>query len=136
MLRETHPEYFASPEFRRRTKMSRLRLRAGLFVKRDKQRMEIIARYSNGTMKCAWCGYNNPKALVLDHVNDDGSVFRKSYGRRMSGIEQIIRAENRGMEVKEQLQVLCANCNVIKEYERKMRLRLNNPDYVELCGRN
>jgi hypothetical protein len=134
-FRETHPEYYGARKRCPRAKEDKRRTQARGFLKRDLRRIEIITKYSNGLMCCNQCGYSNVKALVLDHVNDDGYLFRmKNGGRPMSVFDQVERAESKGEQITERLQVLCANCNVLKEVERKLRKRLDNPYYRGISG--
>lgn len=92
---------------------------------RDALKIKVIGHYSSGTGKCAHCGFDNIDALCLDHINDDGAAERKRM--KISG-----RTYNGGARSYEKLhalgfppgyQVLCANCNMIKEIKRKRRNR-------------
>ena len=76
-----------------------------------------IAFYSNGTMKCRQCGFSDMRALQLDHVADDGAKDRK---RVSAGFNFYCDVKKRGYPPG--LQVLCANCNWIKEVERRAAL--------------
>jgi len=65
-----------------------------------------------GGYKCNSCGFDDPRALQLDHINNDGHEKRKSC--RESGetlYNRIIETKGKGF------QVLCANCNWIKKAE-------------------
>lgn len=68
--------------------------------------------------KCARCGYDaDVRALVIDHINNDGNIHRKVHRpgqvAYMRDIEKSIDArENR-------FQILCANCNTIKAQEER-----------------
>lgn len=73
-----------------------------------------IAFYSNGSMQCSGCGFADIRALQLDHINDDGAAYRK----------KVTGGQNTYWDLKKRgyppgLQVLCANCNTIKEAERR-----------------
>lgn len=85
-------------------------------------KLAAIAYYSNGTMACAHCGYNaDVDALCLDHINNDGAEHRKELGcssRGTSGGSTLYeRLKAKGWMPN--LQVLCFNCNTIKELRRK-----------------
>lgn len=73
-------------------------------------RGRVIAAYGG---KCCKCGFADPRALHVDHVNGDGGKERK--GRSPAGIMRRIVKE--GFPPKYQL--LCANCNTIKMYENR-----------------
>lgn len=82
----------------------------------------VLSHYSNGTMECAICGYNeNIDALCLDHVNNNGAEHRKSLGCSSRGNSggTTIYERLKALGWQEGLQVLCYNCNSIKELERK-----------------
>lgn len=86
---------------------------------RDKVRLEVFTHYAkDGKIECK-CGFNNIDALSLDHIKNDGAEHRKgTSGSKVGGINfyKYIRAHG----YPDDLQILCMNCNVIKE---KIRLR-------------
>ena len=65
---------------------------------------------------CAKCGFNDHRALQIDHINGDGKEERIKYGGRSRNkwyeavVESLRNCENR-------YQLLCANCNWIKRAE-------------------
>ena len=61
--------------------------------------------------RCSKCGFNDPRALQIDHVNGNGHIELKTLGTRRIN-EKIGRGETEGY------QLLCANCNWIKRVER------------------
>lgn len=89
---------------------------------RFKLKLAAISHYSNGTMCCNFCGYSEDiDALFLDHINDNGAEHRRELGisgsNRRSGTTMYERLKALGWI--DGLQVLCANCNTIKELQRK-----------------
>lgn len=64
--------------------------------------------------KCAKCGYSKDiRAFQVDHVNSNGKMERKVLGLNTSKIyRKIVRGETEGY------QLLCANCNLIKRFEK------------------
>jgi hypothetical protein len=67
-----------------------------------------------GGAECVECGFLDKRALQFDHVRDNGAEDRrrfKSYGGMMK--YYVINE----VEAKQNLQVLCANCNWIKRSE-------------------
>ena len=83
---------------------------------REKVKKVVFMHYSNNKMECARCGYNNIDALCLDHINDNGHYERTVLNAgRGSNFYQWLK--NRGFP--SGYQVLCHNCNYLKELERR-----------------
>jgi hypothetical protein len=70
----------------------------------------VINWYGN---KCALCGYEDKRALQIDHKNGNGKIERKSI-RPASLLRRIILSD-----FPNDYQILCANCNTIKMYSNK-----------------
>ena len=87
---------------------------------REGNRLKVLSYYSNMNIICASCGYRDIRALCLDHINNDGASHRKTLGngkRREAGSSTLyLDLIKRGFP--EGFQVLCHNCNFIKEQER------------------
>jgi hypothetical protein len=62
---------------------------------------------------CQKCGFEDHRALQIDHVNNDGYIDRV-YTNKLNAITRYryIMADTSG-----KYQLLCANCNFIKKYE-------------------
>lgn len=63
--------------------------------------------------KCIYCGFEDKRALQIDHINGGGSKDKKTakgfyYKRVLTEI----------MEGKILYQILCANCNWIKRHDK------------------
>lgn len=104
---------------------------------RFKLKKHVISHYTNGTMACSHCGYTGDlDALCLDHINDDGAEHRKELGcssRGNSGGTTIYeRIKAHGWI--DGLQVLCFNCNTIKELRRK-RGGLTSEQMLEITSK-
>ena len=73
---------------------------------------------------CVRCGFDDPRALHIDHVNDDGAADRERFGGRTSPLvvryQQTVIAE----AASGRYQLLCANCNTIKAWEKKRNSRI------------
>jgi len=77
-------------------------------------KLEILSHYSNGNFHCADCGFNDTRALCVDHINNNGAQHRRDIGKpTMTGSTFYRWLKNEGFP--EGYQVLCANCNLIKE---------------------
>lgn len=67
--------------------------------------------------KCVICGFSDPRALEIDHINNNGNEERKifsTYGYYKHILDQIKVGSK-------DYQLLCSNCNAIKRYERQIR---------------
>lgn len=72
---------------------------------------QVLDRYGNG---CVRCGFDDIRALQIDHVNNNGAEERKALGgQNVSGwrFYQHLVANN----LPDGYQTLCANCNMIKQ---------------------
>lgn len=69
--------------------------------------------------KCVICGFADSRALQVDHKHNNGARERK----RLSYYQILKRA----LEHPDDYQLLCANCNWIKEFEYKEYLKQINP---------
>lgn len=77
-----------------------------------RRRLAILAILGS---KCVRCGFDDPRALQVDHVNGGGSQHRKSLSHSWgSKFWEAELSERRAA-----YQLLCANCNWIKRYENK-----------------
>jgi hypothetical protein len=70
----------------------------------------VLNAYGN---KCLRCGFNDIRALTIDHIGGKASKQRKEISPRQL-LFKIIK-ENYPKEY----QLLCANCNMIKMKENK-----------------
>lgn len=85
---------------------------AGKKKKRQEYRAKVIEGYGS---KCCVCGVDDIRVLALDHVNDNGAQERREWRGKMDFFyEKIIKSG-----FPPEYQLLCANCNAIKEYERR-----------------
>lgn len=76
---------------------------------RGQQRVRVnLIEALGGT--CVWCGFDDWRALQVDHVNGDGRKDPHRYGSRYAYAKIVLASPDR-------YQLLCANCNWIKRYE-------------------
>ena len=81
-----------------------------------KQRIEFLLAV--GDCKCAHCGFSDWRALQIDHIHGDGNKERKDHG--WSGRTwNTMRNKEKILTSKDRYQILCANCNSIKKYDKK-----------------
>jgi len=82
----------------------------------QKKRLEILVMA--GGLKCKKSGFDDWRALQIDHVNGNGSQERNIM-RNAKNYKDLISSNPL------KYQVLCANCNWIKRYE-------NNETYKKI----
>jgi hypothetical protein len=80
----------------------------GALALRRKQRLAVLQHYSNNRLVCACCQESIYEFLTIDHINNDGNIQIKIYGK--SGLYRWLIKQN----FPEGYQVLCYNCNCAK----------------------
>jgi hypothetical protein len=137
--KEYHSEYRAQNREKRRKwnkewiANNKDRYNASKYKYRERLKIEAIARYSAGEMKCAVCGFSDLDALCLDHIANDGAQHRKqlkisSRNNTSGGCSTYQALKREGWPAG--LQVLCANCNQIKQQELLRSERMKNKFYA------
>jgi hypothetical protein len=64
---------------------------------------------------CVRCGFNDPRALHVDHIEGGGLQERREIGNVAALLRKVLKDQGRGY------QILCANCNCIKAAENGER---------------
>ncbi len=83
----------------------------------QKLKLLVYSHYSEDSPpKCKFCGFNDIRALCLDHINGGGNQERKTF----HGSCHLFR-HLRDEGYPDGYQVLCANCNYIKAAENGER---------------
>lgn len=80
-------------------------------IKRRKIRKDIIAKYGG---RCKCCGESRWEFLTIDHINNDGAKERKEKYGTQSGNSMQWFLELKRLPIRDDLQVLCFNCNLAK----------------------
>ncbi len=109
------------------------RYNASKFIYRERLKREVFEHYGHGVVECVQCGFSQLDALCLDHINNDGAEQRRLLGisSRGSNSGQRTYEALKKADYPEGIQILCANCNMIKELERKRQKRLQNKFYEQ-----
>lgn len=86
-------------------------------------RYEVLSHYSGEQPKCVICGFSDLRALCLDHINNDGAAHRKKLCKQLANAPRGSGSYAVYRDVKKnnyppQYQVLCHNCNTIKQVNR------------------
>lgn len=66
-------------------------------------------------LKCARCGFDDPRALQIDHVNGGGR--QEQVQNRLGGLSRGKLILGKILAGSKEYQLLCANCNWIKRAE-------------------
>jgi hypothetical protein len=75
-----------------------------------KLRTTVLTHYGNGKCACVKCGFDNIKALSIDHINGMGTIYRRNTGISSKNFYRQLR--NNGFPLG--YQTLCMNCQYIK----------------------
>ena len=71
-------------------------------------RLRVLGYYGGGKLACAQCGFDDERALSIDHINNNGAEHRREIGR--VSIYRWLKARN----YPDGYQTLCMNCQFIK----------------------
>lgn len=80
-------------------------------------RIAVLEHYGNGELKCVRCGFDNPSALDIDHV--DG-VKNYEEGANWHGLRLYRWLEENSYP--EGFQTLCRNCNWLKYIDSRKHI--------------
>lgn len=78
----------------------------------QKLKIEVLTYYGNGKLTCVQCGFDDVRALSIDHINGGGTQHRKSLGIPKGGTNFYNWLKSQGFP--EGYQTLCMNCQFIK----------------------
>ena len=73
--------------------------------------------------KCVRCGFNEQQALQIDHISGNGYIERKF---RFGALFYKYYIDNQD-KISNNLQILCANCNKIKQIKNKEYKKSGRP---------
>ena len=76
----------------------------------EQLKIEVLTHYGNGKLSCVRCGFEDIRALTIDHIKGGGWKHRRSLG--LSG-NMFYRWLQRNSYPKG-YQTLCMNCQLIK----------------------
>lgn len=78
------------------------------------RKSEVLAHYGNGHIACVRCGFDNIRALSIDHIGGGGNTHRKITGE---GCQFYYWLKRNNFPTG--YQTLCMNCQALKKYENK-----------------
>lgn len=79
--------------------------------------------------KCFKCGFNDRRALQIDHINGDGYLENKK--RNATHYRKVYESLERG---EKRYQILCCNCNWIKRTENNENAYRKELNVNSICG--
>ncbi len=82
---------------------------------RHQIKVEVLTHYGNGSLACVRCGFDDIRALSIDHVVGKGNEERKTLKLSGYAFYSWLKKNN----YPEGYQTLCMNCQVIKRQERR-----------------
>lgn len=95
---------------------------------KNKLKVEVFSSYSDGDVKCRWCGESDVDVLSIDHLDGNGADHRREiYGGNISGGSRFyfwLKKNN----YPDGFQVLCFNCQFKK---RLTEIRPENPTHLQ-----
>ena len=81
-------------------------------IKRLNLKQAVLTHYGNEKCACVKCGFEDIRALSIDHIKNDGAKHRKS------GVLQIYNWLIKN-DYPDGFQTLCMNCQWIKQYRHQ-----------------
>lgn len=97
----------------RQTAWGKAILRASQARFRRRVKQCVLRHYGNNRLACVRCGYDDVRALSIDHIESLGTKHKKENGIRSGdGIYTWLLRHN----YPEGYQTLCMNCQFIKRY--------------------
>ena len=96
-------------------------------VQHESKKTAIVNMYTNGEATCRKCGQGDMDVLCVDHISHGGTKHRKEIGafnNSSSFYCWIIKND-----YPPGFQILCANCNIKKEVERRRARKMDFETY-------
>jgi len=110
-ITESETEYYRRYRRENKERLSIQAKRRTLRIKTD-----VLTHYGNGKLACVRCGFDDIRALSIDHIKNDGAEFRKTMqpnrSRAFSGLEFYVWLQKNNYP--DGLQTLCMNCQWVK----------------------
>lgn len=90
-------------------------------IKRNRAMAERTKKWKNIVFdrlggKCVKCGFSDHRALQIDHINGKGCHIRAGKSRSYCSYYRLLAISP---DTLDNFQLLCANCNWIKRYEKQ-----------------
>lgn len=113
--RLAHPAYAREYAQRRRETLGKAGVASLNQYYSQKRKRLVLTHYGNGKLACVKCGFNDIRALSIDHISGGGTWGRKE--KQHGGNNFYSWLVRNGFPVG--YQTLCMNCQWIKRSENK-----------------
>lgn len=84
---------------------------------RQRLKIEVLQHYAPN-LRCRNCGFEDIRALSIDHINGGGSRHLQQIDKRGNGRTEVLYRWLKKNRFPDGFQVLCMNCQWIKRAER------------------
>jgi len=101
-------EYRKTDKYKEYKKGYRARVKDVIAAERQNLKKEVMDKMGG---KCVKCGFNDYRAVQIDHINGDG------HADNVGGQKYYIRVLESFIKKEGKYQLLCANCNWIKRFQ-------------------
>jgi len=117
LVKEKHERYWRDPQHViAQVKKYRTNNRDKILLKKKKElqnyRLNVLTDYSKGTPKCKNCGITGIPFLQIDHIYGRKAMGHTRNKNSISVYRELHKKHSQGY------QVLCVNCNMMKEIRR------------------
>ena len=85
---------------------------------------EVVLHYSSGSGQCKRCGFDDVRALSIDHINGGGEKHKRAI-KKVSGSLFYLWLKQNNYPLG--YQVFCMNCQLIKAMENREFAQGNKP---------
>jgi hypothetical protein len=97
-------------------------------------RTKVMDLYGGRCNRCDLNGYKNYLFFCIDHIDNLGSVMRRENHESLGAslYSKLFLDHKNGLPLRTDIQILCYNCNWIKELEFRATLEHTNRYYTEI----
>ena len=99
-------------------------------------KLDVLTHYGGGICACVTCGFDDLRALTIDHINGHGNAHRRSLGSCGGYAFYLWLRRN---QYPDGYQTLCSNCQKIKQetdgeyaFKQKRRTASASADVIEV----
>lgn len=95
----------------------------------DNIKIEVLTNYSNGKLACVKCGFDDIRALCIDHIKGGGTKHFAEIHRYGNSFYKWLKKNGYPAGY----QTLCCNCNMIKRFtDNEHRWRILSQNEIKI----